>query len=531
MLKIKVTEETFIRSLLSMYVNSWNLRTVVTGSPVTLKLGLIPGSLLRPNFEIKNLNIIFVILLLSFVLNFASSFLSKSRGWDESVYLSLAAGFSKHPFSYGFIGFVDMNYECESCAGHRPPLLPLLLSVFFIIFGPALGPDMAIHILPPLFGMLSVFAVFLLGRELFNDRIGVMAAVILAVIPLHVLFSGQVLTDVPAGFFVTLCMYFYWRGFEKNYNCSKILFFLFAALAILVKYTTMFLFPVCCLLLLRQGKNARRHITKELFFGIILFFLILLPWFLYSQAEYGNPLAAFLHGIKSQHYWGDNIPYITFLVDLSLLLSVFSLVFVIGLLMFFGLSPFAMRKQKSKELFDSKYLLLLLPIFLLLASITLFKYKEPRYFLPALPVFAIFCALTLDSFGHKIGKMLVLTILLSLLSLFLFSQYLMNLYNSPSITCFQDSLEFIKTLPANTVIFSDSSPMIYYSTYFECPALADLNTVQKRAALYSDRPVYVFWSVFDSNRGKKELDSFSFLQKSYVCASNGAEYAVLYKYT
>jgi hypothetical protein len=107
----------------------------------------------------------------------------------------------------------------------------------------------------------------------------------------------------------------------------------------------------------------------------------------------------------------------------------------------------------------------------------------------------------------------------------------MNLYNSPSITCFQDSLEFIKTLPANTVIFSDSSPMIYYSTYFECPALADLNTVQKRAALYSDRPVYVFWSVFDSNRGKKELDSFSFLQKSYVCASNGAEYAVLYKYT
>lgn len=57
------------------------------------------------------------------------------------------------------------------------------------------------------FGVATVLLVFLLGRSLYDRRVGLVAALLMAVMPYHVVVSRQVLLDGPTTFFSTLTIY------------------------------------------------------------------------------------------------------------------------------------------------------------------------------------------------------------------------------------------------------------------------------------------------------------------------------------
>ncbi len=59
-----------------------------------------------------------------------------------------------------------------------------------------------------LFGVASIYVIFLAGRRLFNRNTGTIAALLLAVSFLHVKDSHYITVDVPATFFVILSFFF-----------------------------------------------------------------------------------------------------------------------------------------------------------------------------------------------------------------------------------------------------------------------------------------------------------------------------------
>lgn len=72
------------------------------------------------------------------------------------------------------------------------------------------------RLLTALIGTATVAVVYGIGRRLFNRRVGLWAAFILATTALHIEHSHYITTDVPAAFFVALCLYFAARALEDH---------------------------------------------------------------------------------------------------------------------------------------------------------------------------------------------------------------------------------------------------------------------------------------------------------------------------
>ncbi len=116
---------------------------------------------------------------------------------DEAVYAGQAASLAGNPlFTQQFPVFRA-----------HPLLLPVLLSP---LFGSG-TPDVVARLVVVAMGVATVFGVYLIGRELFGWRTGVLGALVLALMPYHVGVTRQLLLDGPA----TLCITFAFWMFAR----------------------------------------------------------------------------------------------------------------------------------------------------------------------------------------------------------------------------------------------------------------------------------------------------------------------------
>lgn len=102
-----------------------------------------------------------------------------------------------------------------------------------------------VHNMEPLFligrytnavlGSASVLLLFLAGRRIFNDRVGLIAALLLSVTTMHVWTSHLATTDVPLTFFFLLSFFFVATFFESGRVRDYVLAAFFGAVAINVK--------------------------------------------------------------------------------------------------------------------------------------------------------------------------------------------------------------------------------------------------------------------------------------------------------
>ena len=111
---------------------------------------------------------------------------------DEAVYSGQAASLANNPHFTGLFPVVRAH-----------PLLFQLLSSPLYRSG---VPDQPGRYLSAAFGVGTIALVFLLGRVLYSRRVGAIAALLLAVMPYHVIISRQVLLDGPMTFFATACL-------------------------------------------------------------------------------------------------------------------------------------------------------------------------------------------------------------------------------------------------------------------------------------------------------------------------------------
>lgn len=474
----------------------------------------------------KWLIVIFVIALL---VRIAFVFSTPVQIWDETVYANLGYDLSNNPLDYSVAnnGWSDFIPQSEGFygwpnMGFRAPLLSYLLMPLYLFH-----LDFLVIFFIAIIGALSVCLVYLLGKKLFNEKVALYSAILFSLIPLHVVYSAKILTGVLFTFFVLLTFFSFWKGYEENNKKHKVLFGVFLALALLSRYTALWIMPIFLLYFLARDKSLKFLKDKYLWYSILAFFGTLIPWFIYGIFEYGNPIGAFIHGAKASAYWGGLQSWHFFFEYWWQMFSIIGIIFVIALIYIL---------YKKDFLKNEVYLLLIWFAFFLGMAIYM-PHKEDRFILAIVPTIALISGYFIDKIKKYKNLILIGLILITLFSLS--SQFYTNYNNSYTDTnkCFLESTDFLKNnAEKNSVIITDESSVIYYYTKLEThfyPNPWNYDTLKNWAKNdYSNYQVYVLFGDYiikpeeEYNQIKEDLESNS--EKVFECSKERG-YSSIYK--
>lgn len=448
--------------------------------------------------------------IIAFLVRYIAVFVTPIKIWDETVYVNLGTDLSRnlldYSFSHGWSDFIPIaqnDLYGYPNAGFRAPLLPYLLAFLNI-----LQLAFLINFFMPFIGALSVILVYWLGKELFNKKIGFIAAIFFAFIPLHVEYSSRVLTDALVTFFVLLSFVSFWKGFEKGNYKYKIFFGIFLALSLLSRYTALWIFPVFLLYAVIRGKLVQFLRDKYFWFSMVAFVITLLPWLIYGVFTYKNPLGPFIHGAIASNYWGGVQSWYYFFIYWWQMFSVIGFIFVFSLFFLIYKKDFL-----KKEI----YLLFLLFIFFLGFAIYQ-PHKEERFLLPIVPALVLISAYTLEKFKKYTNRLVLLCLGFLLVSIIISVYKLYADNHNVNTSCYQQVGAKLHELQGNFLVVSENSSLfrsfaeqenIYY------PAEITETTIQEVVNSTDKKILFVFTKYNSGFETKKWKALNAVMKKNY----------------
>ncbi len=232
-----------------------------------------------------------------------------------------------------------------------------------------------------LFALLTILFVYLIGKRLYNERVGLLSSLFLAVTPLFVIQSHYIKPDIPLAFWVVLSFYFALSIIETRRLKYYIFSGIAAGLAMGSKYPGILaIFPIIVAHFIGQRGFQFRKNKPLLMVGFVTFFTFFLtsPYTIFHFSRFWRDLLWTAAGgiSKSPLYQFFNsflyYPITMFLYAISPFLF----------LLIFASILFALRFHTSKGFFlFSAILPFILLMFLVSGSET--------YGLPAYPFLAI----------------------------------------------------------------------------------------------------------------------------------------------
>lgn len=158
-----------------------------------------------------------------------------------------------------------------------PPLVFAIQNLFFKIFGPnAWGARLPFA----LAGAGTVFLLYCLVKKNKGRIFALLAAFLLGISSYAVWASRVGYLEGVEVFFIVLSIFFFSRYVGKNNKYGLFYFGLASALAILCKYTAIFLIPAAIIYFLIWQRNVFRK--KEIWLALLLFILVLSPVIIYN---------------------------------------------------------------------------------------------------------------------------------------------------------------------------------------------------------------------------------------------------------
>jgi 4-amino-4-deoxy-L-arabinose transferase-like glycosyltransferase len=137
-----------------------------------------------------------------------------------------------------------------------------------------------------------VIPVYYLGKEIFNERVGVVSILLATVHPFLYVPSGSVLTESTYHFFIATSVLFGWFAFNRGGFYCVLLFSLFATAAFLTKPEAIgFLFIFSLWVLLFNPAKERRHWTRRIMMilvAIVAFLAFSAPYLMQIRKETGK---------------------------------------------------------------------------------------------------------------------------------------------------------------------------------------------------------------------------------------------------
>jgi 4-amino-4-deoxy-L-arabinose transferase-like glycosyltransferase len=250
--------------------------------------------------------LIFILILASFFINsYASDFTHRKNitTVDESVYTRLGLQL-KQGEAYNTIAMYNENLK----AGRRlpdyfkdplfkhPPMFSFLISLAYTALDKK--PSYSFQELyalsskvPNVMGCLLVLVVFLIGRRLYDVRVGLLAALFMIVELNYLNCAHKVWMESTLAFFFWLSLYLFHKGTQEKW----VLLLAGAAFgsAMLTKYPAVLVLPIWLTYLMLHERRLFRSLF--LYLSLAVAGVIFLPWMLETIDVYG---ADFISGTK-----------------------------------------------------------------------------------------------------------------------------------------------------------------------------------------------------------------------------------------
>jgi 4-amino-4-deoxy-L-arabinose transferase-like glycosyltransferase len=375
--------------------------------------------------------------------------------WDEAEYMNMARAWA-FGLDYNFISV-------------RPVLLSLISAGFMLISsGEFLSRTMIL-----LFSILSVLGTYYLGREMYNKKIGILAAFLMSALYLNLFFSFRLMVELPSLTCIIFSAAFFWRYIKKGDNRSLYLATIICALGTLFRITTVIVLLVALIVafLTYRGRLFKR---KEFWIAIILFLLILAPYIIWGYFQFDGFV------ILQAAQWNKSPGFSTGLSNLTFYLSNFPtyfswplvIIFIIGLFSFYKiiLALDLIIKGKEKNLNRQIFLFLLFLLPILINSFSL-GHPENRYILYSFPAIFLISSEALLKIFNKFKSQKVLVTILLIIFLAYFTHFQINSTDNliqSKISSYGDiktSGEWIgENIDPSSPVFTRSAPQVsYYS--------------------------------------------------------------------
>jgi hypothetical protein len=166
--------------------------------------------------------LVLVVVLVGFALRIALPARMAVEHFDEGVYAS----------NYFFSGEKrDEQYPDQHL--YAPPLVPLIIELAMVVFGTSNVVPMLVGVIA---GGLTIPLVWWVGRRWFGPTAGLVAATLVALSDVHILFSRTALTDVPMCLFLIAAVHCFWVAQTSRSRLAVVLSGAFTGLAWWTKY-------------------------------------------------------------------------------------------------------------------------------------------------------------------------------------------------------------------------------------------------------------------------------------------------------
>lgn len=265
----------------------------------------------------------------------------------------------------------------------KPPLLMWLTSISYQVFGLTL---FATRIWVVFFGFLSLIMIYLLGRKLYNNKVGIIAVFVLGSFVTFYDYATHLMMDVPLIFFILASIYYLILS-KDNKNLTlkyAMLSGIFFGLALMTKQLEALLIPVILLTFLLFTKDIRFALTKQfgLFFGTAgMIFIPYIVFMSYLSKDFWDSFFVYSNFSRLitplEGHGGNFLFYFQGLITYELFWAV-----ILPFAVTFGIYN-AFKKQSRADILVISWIVVVLGLF------TVAQTKLFWYILPAMPAFAL----------------------------------------------------------------------------------------------------------------------------------------------
>lgn len=446
-------------------------------------------------------NLLFLaVFFLGLVLRLKYLTINQAVWYDEAEYLSTAK-------NWAFGVPYQLHYV-------RPPLLPFLWTVFYKLgFG-----ELTFRIILLFFSLAGIWLTYLIGKDLFNKHVGLIATALTSFHYLNLFYSARLLTDIPSFTLWLFVVYFFLQGYINKKGIYLYLMGLTFALAILMRFPSGSLGVVflAYLLLTRDFSFLK---NKKLWMSIIIFFIIFIPYVIWYYTTYNRiPIvgasAFYTHQIllsKSLSFmptiFMSPIPYIS---DLFPQLGQF---FIVALLAGLGVIAFntvlgwdllKTDEKLKKQLFTLLWIMVTFSYFAFYAGLV-----EDRYFFCIFPACFMVIGWVFTRLGDALKKdykflgvaLIILIIVIAGYKQIVYADQLIKIKASSYIQ-FKYGGEWMKAnSQEGDSIVSSGGPMIVYYSERKCfdDWLKSENETEFYKNLLKERPKYMVLSAYEGS--------------------------------
>ncbi len=173
--------------------------------------------------------------------------------------------------------FHGQGLKISNSAMNGSPIYVSFLSLFYLIFGPGI---IAMRISQIALEGLVVFFLFILGNQVFNSRVGLLAALGYAIYPPAIYMTGLGQPEVTLAVFLILLILIWNYADTSNSHFAYAGVGILLGAVLLIKPNYYGFLPFWVMVeILRFGKNCKRNLFR-MSIALATAFMVVSPWFL-----------------------------------------------------------------------------------------------------------------------------------------------------------------------------------------------------------------------------------------------------------